>query len=69
MRRKPFVACMNCKALLPRGTERCPYCGSTEITENWDGVVIIISEESELIGKTEYLKKPGRYAVEVSASE
>ncbi len=69
MKRKPFLACVSCKSLVPRGSERCPYCGSTELTENWEGMVIIISEDSELLGKTEYLKRPGKYAVETSASE
>jgi len=68
-RRKPFLACLQCKALVPRKiaeeTGRCPYCGSTDLTENWEGAVIIIKEDSALIGKLEHLKRPGRYAVEV----
>ena len=69
MKKKPFYACLNCKALVPRSIAEtkgvCPYCGSTELTENWEGAVIIVKENSKLIGKLEHLKGPGRYAVEV----
>jgi DNA-directed RNA polymerase subunit E" len=46
---------------------RCPYCGSTDLTENWEGAIVIIKENSQLIGKLEYLEKPGRYAIEVGS--
>ncbi|ABU81267.1 transcription elongation factor subunit Spt4 [Ignicoccus hospitalis] len=67
MKRKPFLACMNCRFLVPRRPEvtRCPRCGSTDLTENWEGMIILIKTDSELVGKVEYLKEPGRYAVEV----
>jgi DNA-directed RNA polymerase subunit E" len=68
-RKKPLKACMDCKSLVPREAEVCPFCGSVNLTENWEGAIIIISEKSELLGELEYLKKPGRYAVEVAASE
>ena len=68
-RRKLFLACLNCRTLVPRKvaeeTGRCPNCGSTDLTENWEGAIIIMKENSALVGKLEYLKKPGRYAVEV----
>jgi len=68
-KKPPFYACLNCRSLVPRQIAEekgvCPYCGSTELTENWEGAVIIIKENSKLIGKLEFLKKPGRYAVEV----
>ncbi len=65
--KKPFKACLNCKALVPKDAEVCPICGSSELTENWDGAIIVISEKSELIGELEYVKGPGRYAVETAS--
>ena len=67
-RGKPFLACLKCKFLIPRSKEeikRCPNCGSEEFTENWEGMIILLKEDSELIQKVEYLTGPGRYAVEV----
>jgi len=66
-RKKPFKACMNCHALVPKTSEVCPFCGSTELTENWEGAIIIVSEKSELVNELEYLKRPGRYAVELAS--
>ena len=74
MRRKPFLACLRCRFLVvrPRETKseekkevRCPNCGSTELTENWEGMIILLKADSELIKHVEYLTGPGRYAVEV----
>ncbi|WP_246253055.1 transcription elongation factor subunit Spt4 [Acidianus brierleyi] len=55
-------ACKNCKALVPEDQDVCPICGGSSFTNDWEGMVIIIdnnSEISDLIGA----KKPWKYAI------
>ncbi|RLG87884.1 MAG: DNA-binding protein [Thermoprotei archaeon] len=61
--RKPFKACRSCKLLVPHDEEKCPNCGSTSFTEEWDGMIIIIDPEKSWVAKRLNIKKPGRYAI------
>ncbi|MEB3862063.1 MAG: DNA-directed RNA polymerase, subunit E'' [Desulfurococcales archaeon] len=58
-------ACRNCGALVPRDASVCPVCKSTSFTEDWEGMVIIISTDSVLASELE-IEKPGMYAIKVS---
>ncbi|MGM0399288.1 MAG: transcription elongation factor subunit Spt4, partial [Halobacteriota archaeon] len=43
----------------------CPYCGSTTLTEDWAGYVVITHpEQSEIATKME-VDEPGEYALKV----
>ena len=66
--RPPFKACRVCHALVPKEATRCPYCGSTDLTEEWEGLVVLIKpEESSITDKLPFeAKRPGRYALIVS---
>ena len=64
-RRQPFKACIKCKLLVPFNVEECPNCGSTEFSDDWEGMVIIIDPEKSLMAQKLELKKPGRYAVKL----
>ena len=64
-RGKPFRACRKCKSLIPKNTVRCPVCGSTDISDDWDGIVIVIDVEKSEIAKKLEITKPGRYAIKV----
>jgi DNA-directed RNA polymerase subunit E" len=58
------LACRKCKALT---TEKaCPNDGSTELSNEWSGLIIIISPEKSQVAKTLGIVKPGRYALKVS---
>ena len=57
------LACRECRALTTG--KKCPVCGSTNLTENWSGVVIILDPENSEVAKMMGVAKPGRYAVEV----
>ena len=62
---KWLKACMKCKALVRVEEERCPVCGSTEFSEEWSGMVIIIDPKRSRIAKLLGIEKPGRYALKV----
>lgn len=57
------VACRKCRALT---TEKaCPVCGSTDLSENWSGMVIIIDPERSEVAKVIGAKVSGKYALNV----
>ena len=55
-------ACKNCLKLTEGNV--CPVCGSTELSNRWTGLVIIINTESEIAKKLE-ITVPGEYALKV----
>ncbi|MDT7901108.1 MAG: transcription elongation factor subunit Spt4 [Acidianus sp.] len=59
-----FKACRNCKALVLPNQGVCPICGGTSFTEDWEGMVIILNENSELVNLIG-AKKPWRYAINI----
>jgi len=56
-------ACRVCKRLIEEGNE-CDVCKSTDLTNNWKGVIVIFSAESE-IAKKAGIAVPGKYALQV----
>lgn len=61
---KEFKACKNCRALVTEDTPKCPVCGSTSFSNEWEGMIIILDAESEtarLFGA----QVPWRYAIVV----
>ncbi|KSW11328.1 DNA-binding protein [Pyrodictium occultum] len=64
-RTPPFKACRRCKSLAPREATRCPVCGSTDLSEDWEGAIIVIDPENSLIAKKLGITRPGRYAIKV----
>ncbi|HIQ23709.1 MAG TPA: DNA-directed RNA polymerase, subunit E'' [Pyrodictium delaneyi] len=61
----PFKACRKCKSLVPREASRCPVCGSTDLSEDWEGTLVVIDPEKSVIAKKLEIAKPGRYAIKV----
>ena len=58
------LACRKCRALT---TEKvCPNDGSTELSNEWSGLIVIIDPEKSQVAKTLNITKPGRYALKVS---
>ena len=64
-RSPPFKACRRCKSLVPKDATRCPVCGSTDLSENWEGAIIVLSVERSKLAKTLGIEKPGKYALRV----
>ncbi|MCD6368371.1 MAG: DNA-binding protein [Thermoproteales archaeon] len=60
----PFKACRNCKRLVRQNVDKCPDCGSRDLTQEWFGLAIIISDDSLLKQKLE-LSKTGKYTLKV----
>lgn len=65
VRKAPFKACRKCKFLVPREATRCPACGSTDLSEDWEGAVVIIDPEKSEVAKRLGFTQPGRYALRV----
>lgn len=61
----PLKACVRCKTLVPENVEVCPNCGSTEFSDYWEGLVIIIDKESSEVAKILSVERDGMYAIKV----
>lgn len=58
------LACRKCRALTH--DKACPNDGSTELSNEWSGLIVIIDAEKSQVAKTLGITKPGRYALKVS---
>jgi DNA-directed RNA polymerase subunit E" len=56
-------ACKNCR-FISNGPV-CPNCKSTNLSDDWTGLVVIIDPQRSEIAKKMGIKSPGRYAVRV----
>ncbi len=57
-------ACKDCHYLFEEG-DKCPACGSENISEKFTGLIIILDPERSEVAKKIGAKTPGRYAVKV----
>ncbi|MEM2175723.1 MAG: transcription elongation factor subunit Spt4 [Archaeoglobaceae archaeon] len=64
MRRLAEIACRNCK-IISSDAIVCKNCGSSDLTKEWYGYVIIVSPEKSEIAKMLGIKNPGKYALRV----
>lgn len=64
-RKKVFKACKSCKALAPLEAQTCPVCGSSDFSEEWSGMIIILDPDRSQIARALGITKPGRYAVKI----
>jgi DNA-directed RNA polymerase subunit E" len=60
MKPHKLKACLNCKYLTEG--DKCPLCGSTDLTTNWQDVILIVDTNSKLAEKTK-IKKEGMFAL------
>lgn len=61
-RRLPLKACVKCKLLVEEDVETCPSCGGREFTDNWEGLVVILNEQS-IAARILGIQKKGFYAL------
>jgi DNA-directed RNA polymerase subunit E" len=63
--RKPKrKVCRNCKAIIDKDVDRCPYCGSTDLSEDYSGFIIIVNQNNSEFSKKLNLKE-GKWAIRV----
>jgi len=56
--------CLNCKQLvIPTANGKCPKCGKEELTDKWEGLIILIDPENSKIAKIKDLKEKGIYPI------
>ena len=60
----PFKACRSCHLLVEKDVVVCPLCGSRDFSEDWRGLVILLSNDCET-GRIMGKREAGRYAIEV----
>jgi DNA-directed RNA polymerase subunit E" len=56
-------ACTNCHFITKENV--CPKCRSTNLSEDYSGIVIMFDPENSAIGKAMDIKDKGRYALKV----
>ncbi|AWR99528.1 transcription elongation factor subunit Spt4 [Metallosphaera hakonensis] len=64
MSARTLKACRSCKALVDKEIQQCPICGNNSFSDEWEGMVILLNEKSELaeaLGES----KPWKYAINV----
>lgn len=51
--------------IIPDDAETCPNCGSTDFSNEWNGLIIVIDVDKSCMAKSLGLSKPGMYAINV----
>ncbi|MFB6170359.1 MAG: transcription elongation factor subunit Spt4 [Haloarculaceae archaeon] len=60
------LVCRECHRVLDADEEQsCPVCGSSSLTEDWAGYVVIAHPERSDIAKEMGVTEPGAYALKV----
>ena len=58
------MACRKCKRVT---TEKvCPGCKSSDLTPDWNGVVLVVDPTNSEISKTLAITQKGKYAIKVT---
>lgn len=59
-------ACRECHYVLDSPDQQtCPNCGSSSLTEDWAGYVVIAHPETSAIADEMQVTEPGQYALKV----
>ena len=58
------LACRKCKCVTI--SKICPACKSSDLTPDWEGVVIVANPEESRIAKTLKITVKGKYALKVT---
>ncbi|MEM2082346.1 MAG: transcription elongation factor subunit Spt4 [Candidatus Bathyarchaeia archaeon] len=59
----PLKACKDCRAL--SNGPICPNCKSSNLSDDWSGLLVVLDPESSKIASMMSIKKSGRYAIKV----
>ncbi len=55
-------ACKLCKTIVEEG-EKCPNCGSKELTEGFKGRIVVLDPEKSELAQKVGLKEKGNFAI------
>jgi len=61
----PRLACRECHYVNDPDSQSCDYCGSSSLTEDWAGYVIITHPEKSDVADEMEVTEPGSYALKV----
>jgi len=56
--------CRNCKAIIDKDVDRCPYCSSSDLSEDYSGFIVIVNQNNSEFSKKLNLKE-GKWAIRV----
>ncbi|ELZ89240.1 MULTISPECIES: transcription elongation factor subunit Spt4 [Haloferax] len=62
---KPRLACRECHFVNEPDKQTCENCGSSSLTEDWAGYVVITHPEDSEIATEMNVTEPGGYALKV----
>lgn len=62
---RTYPVCRECHRVLDEDAEACPSCGSTSLTEDWAGYVVISHPEISEIAAEMNVNEAGSYALKV----
>ena len=58
------LACRNCKRVTT--AKICPSCKSTDLSPDWNGIVLIVNPSTSKIAKTLGITTEGKFAIKVT---
>ncbi len=58
------LACRKCKCVTI--SKVCPACKSSDLTPDWEGIVVVANPEESRIAKTLKITVKGKYALKVT---
>ena len=58
------MACRKCKHVTTGKV--CPICRSSDLTPDWDGVVLVVNPIDSIVAKTLGITEKGKYALKVT---
>lgn len=56
--------CRDCKFIV-ESADKCPKCGSKELTDRFSGLLIVLNPEKSEVAKVAQVSSVGRYALKV----
>ncbi len=59
------LVCRDCHRVVEPDTDACPSCGSTTLSEDWAGYVVIAHPEESDIAREMQVEDAGEYALKV----
>ena len=58
------MACRKCKFVTTGKV--CPACKSSDLTPDWNGIVLVVDPTNSMISKTLGITQSGKYAIKVT---